>query len=143
LKSARFDLFEAAADEFARRRRDERDGFITAGYGIDVFRREATAAWELVRPRVREWFASTATVEGVLGRAREQRTSPCVPRHWPDPTLVAAFALAQLGRDGEAQAALDDWLATRGSHIGIAATAADKLGAALQKARPSAKSRPG
>jgi hypothetical protein len=63
----------------------------------EPFRRDANAAWELVRPRVEEWFASTETVEGALARAREQRAAPSVPRHWPDPTLVAAFALARLG----------------------------------------------
>jgi hypothetical protein len=79
LKSAQFDLWESAADEFKRRGGDELDGFIPAGYGADVFGGDGTAAWEVGRPRVEEWFASTATVDGVLARAREQMVLPGRP----------------------------------------------------------------
>jgi hypothetical protein len=133
LTSAQFDLWESADDEFKRRGGDEGDGFIPAGYGADVFRREGTAAWELARPRVEEWFASTETVDGVLARAREQMGLPGVPAHWPEPALVAVFALTRLGRAEEAREALLDWLATRGSHIELARQAAENLQAALEK----------
>jgi hypothetical protein len=35
------------------------------------FRRDATFAWEFVRPRVEEWYASTMTADGVLARDRD------------------------------------------------------------------------
>jgi hypothetical protein len=37
LKSPHFDLFEDAGDEFRRRGGDERDGFIPASHGAEVF----------------------------------------------------------------------------------------------------------
>jgi hypothetical protein len=52
MKSADLDLFEAASDEFVQRGETERRGFLAAGYGADVLRRDASEAWELVTPRV-------------------------------------------------------------------------------------------
>jgi hypothetical protein len=127
------DLWESAADEFERRGGDELDGFVPASYGAEVLRRDTSYAWQFVYPRVEEWFATTATVEGVLARAREQMALPGVPAHWPEPSLVAAFTLARLGRDEDAHRALEEWLATRGSHIKIAPQAAENLALALKK----------
>ena len=138
LKSVDLDLFEGAPEEFARRGRNERDGFVAAGYGECVFRRDATAAWEFVRPRVAEWWASTATVDGVLARTREQMAAALGPRHWPDAALVEAFALARLGRDDEARSRLGDWLATRGSLGARSAVAAENLARALSKVHSAA-----
>jgi hypothetical protein len=134
LRSAHLDLFENSAEEFRRRGGNERDGFIAAGYGADVFRRDATAAWDFVRPRVEEWWASTATVEGVLAHAREQIAATAVPRHWPDPALVAPFALARLRRGDEARSALDEWLAARAE---LESSVATSLFGALEKVQPA------
>jgi hypothetical protein len=72
LKSAEFDLFEHASEEFVRRGASERDGFMAGLYGADVLRRDASEAWAVARPRAEEWWASTTTVEDVLARARER-----------------------------------------------------------------------
>jgi hypothetical protein len=113
---------------------NERDGFIAVGYGERVFRRDAVAAWELARPRVAEWWASTASLEGVLAQACEQVAATRVPRHWPDPALVAAFALARFGRGDEGRRALDDWIETRAS---VSTTAAENLTSAFDKVQSS------
>jgi hypothetical protein len=130
-KSAKFDLFEQAHEEFGRRGGNERDGAVPAGYGADVFRRDGTHAWEFVRPRIEEWWASTTAVEGVLGRAREQMTAAAGFQHWPEPALVEAFALARLGRGDEARKALSNWLVRRGDDF--RRTTPENLAAALEK----------
>jgi hypothetical protein len=138
LKSAALDLFEDAVEELGRRGGDERDGSIPAGYGAEVFRRDATQLWRLVRPRVEEWWGSTTTVARVLARARAQKTAQPVPRHWPEPALVEAFALARLGRDEEARLALESWLRAR-ARASWPPTAVDNLSRALEQVRPSAE----
>lgn len=86
-------------------------------------------------------MTSTTKVEGVVARAREQMAAETVPRHWPEPPLVEAFALARLGRDAEARDALDRWLTTRGARIEIAPTAAENLVTVLAKVRTRASRR--
>ena len=132
MKSADLDLFEAASDEFVRRGETERRGFLAAGYGADVLRRDASEAWELVTPRVSAWWESTTTVEGVLHRATEQVAQrPKGPRHWPPPELVRTCALARLGRSDEARDSLAEWLERRGEKVGPQAAA--NLARALEK----------
>ena len=131
LKSAKLDLFEYAAEEFKRRGESERHGFVPAGYGADVFRRDATGAWEFVKPRVLAWCSSASTVEGVLARAAEQAAQPpSGPRHWPAPELVQACALARLRRIDDANRTLGTWLRQRDE---ISPEAAANLAKALEK----------
>jgi hypothetical protein len=131
LSSARLDLFEQAIEEFPRRGANARDGAIPAGYGVDVFRRDATDAWEFVRPRVEEWLASTRTLEGLLERAREQAAEPPAGSdRWPEPALVEAFTLARLGRYDEARQRLEDWLE---GPVELAPTSVENLRAALKR----------
>jgi hypothetical protein len=54
--------------------------------------------------------------------------------HWPDPALVAVFALARLGRESEARRELDEWLATRARDSDRTRTATENLAVALTKA---------
>jgi hypothetical protein len=132
LKSADLDLFEDAADVFERRGETERRGFVPAGYGADVFRHDATDAWEFVKPRLSEWWKSTTTVGGVLERVAEQIAHPPGrARHWPAPELVQACALARVGRIEEAKESLAEWLQRPGESIG-SQTAAN-LASALEK----------
>lgn len=138
LKSVDLDLFEGAPEEFARRgpqraRRVRRRRL--RGVRLPPRRHRCVG----VRPpRVAEWWASTATVDGVLARTREQMAAALGPRHWPDAALVEAFALARLGRDDEARSRLGDWLATRGSLGARSAVAAENLARALAKVQSAA-----
>lgn len=116
LKSAALDLFEEPLEYLNLQ--DDADAepdtcFAMNGHGPQYLRETMTRMWSTVDAPVRAWFDGTKDLAGVLLRADEQRARTWRgPRHHPDPRLVRAFTLRRLGRDADARAALDEYVAT-------------------------------
>jgi hypothetical protein len=109
LKSARYDLFEDAAEFIVHDPHSAELGqYVVEGIrGEEVFKKTMNRTWGKLCPYLLTWFNETATLTGVLAKAENQ-----VSHHWksfchfPDPRLVVAFCLAKLGRMEEARHAL-------------------------------------
>jgi len=111
LKSAHLDLFETS------------DGLVKDPYSAEIFQFSASflngeqcfcdelaRAWKNLEPIIRNWLATSTTLEGVLKMAEIQiaQTRKGFPQHSPIPKLVYAFTLARMGRMSEGLIALEE-----------------------------------
>lgn len=109
MKSSRFDLFEDALEFLVREATQEKAHLycIDGLYGSECFESDLRSAWSELKPYAVEWFTKTQSLEAVVEQARSQAAHHWIgPLHRPDPRMVAAFALARLGRRGDARAEL-------------------------------------
>jgi len=100
-KSSRFALFETPFDYFLLGTADwrEREKFVANTlHGEEYFKETLEEMWRRLEREIDSWFASTASLNGVLEKAREQVERKWIgPSHYPHPLIVYAFTLARLG----------------------------------------------
>lgn len=138
VKSARFDLWENAFEYLGLKESQWRESerFLVGRLNGETYLQEQMLAmWTRLAPVLREWYASTRVLPGVLRAVDKQiRRSGGSRHHVPAPTLVRAFTLARLGELRAAREALAEHL--RESDLDPAEPEA--LTAALESVVPSA-----
>ena len=70
--------------------------------------------WRHMLPAMTAWFSVNVTLNALLETALKQSTDSNFGTHHPNPSLVAAFLLAKLGRVGEGERQLEAWAAEGG-----------------------------
>jgi hypothetical protein len=98
LKSARRDLWIDHFSEFF-----PEEAYVTRLRGEKVARSGIERAWNWARPRAVDWWASAATLDGVLNHADsqvedERGVNRLSVTHSPGPWLIQVLTLARLGR---------------------------------------------
>lgn len=101
LKSARFDVWENAFEylDLDEKHWREREGFLVSRLNGEIFLREQmNEMWTRLVTVIREWFASTNTLSGVLWAIdRQIERMGGSSHHFPPPSLVRIFTLCRIG----------------------------------------------
>lgn len=114
LKSARFDVWENPFEYFDLENKHWRESerfLVSRLNGETYLRKQMMEMWTALAPAVRDWFASTAALPGVL-RALDKQIARqgASSHHFPSPSLVRAFTLSRMGKVEEGRLALARFL---------------------------------